>query len=118
MTRAQKHLYLTSAEHRRLYGRDEYSSPSRFLRELPSDCVVEVRPRAQVSMPLAARAKQYSSPEQDSGFYVGQRVLHPTFGEGILVNAEGNGQQARVQVNFDKHGSKWLVLAYANLQEA
>ena len=52
------------------------------------------------------------------GFHVGQRVMHPKFGEGILTSCEGSGQHARVQVNFEQVGQKWLVLAYANLETA
>ena len=61
----------------------------------------------------------HDNEEQDAnGFYLGQRVFHAKFGEGIVLNFEGQGSHARVQVNFDEVGSKWLVVAYANLQVA
>jgi DNA helicase-2/ATP-dependent DNA helicase PcrA len=47
---------------------------------------------------------------------LGANVLHPKFGQGVVTDYEGTGAHARVQVNFDDEGSKWLVLAYANLQ--
>ena len=52
----------------------------------------------------------------DCGFSLGQRVAHPKFGEGVVLNAEGQGAASRVQVNFEDAGAKWLVVAYANLQ--
>ena len=52
----------------------------------------------------------------DTGFDLGQRVYHQIFGEGIVLNFEGRGDNARVEVNFDAEGSKWLVLQYANLK--
>jgi len=116
MTRAEKQLVLTNAEHRRLYGRELYPVPSRFLRDIPDNVMVEVRPRAMVSRPVVSTT---SYQEEESGDYqVGQLVRHATFGDGILVSYEGSGAHARVQVNFDQVGMKWLVLAYANLQPA
>lgn len=122
MTRAMQKLYLTHAESRRLYGKESYNRPSRFLKELPSDCLEEIRLRTQVSWSNTAQSQSRFSQEklQDSfastGFKLGQRVLHPTFGEGIVMNYEGVGAQSRVQVNFATAGSKWLVVAYARLE--
>ena len=50
------------------------------------------------------------------GLKLGQRVRHNTFGEGVVLNYEGSGAHARVQVNFEKAGAKWLVMSYASLE--
>ena len=121
MTRAERKLCLSYAESRRLYGgSDRYSTPSRFLRELPPDRVAEVRLRGTVSRPglrVPPRRRAGSEPTggETSGLRLGQRVQHPKFGEGVVLTYEGQGAHARVQVNFEKTGSKWLVVAYANL---
>ncbi len=116
MTRAMQELYLSYAEQRRLHGVDNYGVPSRFLRELPTELVEEIRPRVQVTRAFAsapgATAFQSAAP---TGLRLGQRVSHPTFGEGVVLDHEGDGAHARVQVNFKNAGSKWLVVAYANL---
>ena len=115
MTRAMRHLYLSYAESRRLHGKETYGMPSRFLAELPADCLHEVRPRVQVSRP-AAMAGGSLQPRNNDGISLGSRVHHAAFGEGIVLHREGDGPQARVQVNFEGVGSKWLVLAYAKLE--
>src|SRR5579863_6997509 len=117
MTRAMQELYLSYAEQRRLHGVDNYGVPSRFLRELPTGLVEEIRPRVQVARAYggsAPTATAYRS-SGPTGLHLGQRVSHPTFGEGVVLYYEGDGPQARVQVNFKSAGSKWLVVAYANL---
>ena len=122
MTRAMRKLYITHAESRRLYGKEAYHKPSRFLKELPSDCLEEVRLRTQVSwaQPVAKSNRFNAEFSQESfestGFRLGQRVLHSKFGEGTVLNYEGVGPQSRIQVNFGELGSKWLVVAYARLQ--
>jgi len=119
MTRAMEKLYLCHAESRRLYGQEKYHKPSRFLRELPSECVEEIRLQSQVSRPVSTgRFANTITLESfaDSGFKLGQNVVHQKFGEGVVLNYEGNGAQSRIQVNFADAGSKWLVVAYANLQ--
>ncbi|GAA6205737.1 DNA helicase II [Thalassotalea sp. SU-HH00458] len=119
MTRAMEKLYLCHAESRRLYGQEKYHKPSRFLRELPSECVDEIRLQSQVSRPASTgRFANTITLESfdNSGFKLGQSVLHQKFGEGVVLNYEGNGAQSRIQVNFAEVGSKWLVVAYANLQ--
>ena len=119
MTRAMDKLYITHAESRRLYGQEKYHSPSRFLREMPEDCVEEIRVKTKISAPQQANRFSPSLTQAafaDSGFSLGQRVLHAKFGEGTVLNYEGAGPQSRVQVNFDDVGSKWLVTAYARLQ--
>lgn len=117
ITRAREKLILTYAESRRLYGEDNYHSPSRFLREIPKALIQEVRLQSSVTRPLSSRL--YSNglaPEMPAGMNLGQRVYHEIFGEGVVLNFEGRGAAARVQVNFADDGSKWLVLQYANLQ--
>ncbi|MET0049433.1 MAG: DNA helicase II [Sedimenticola sp.] len=115
MTRAMEQLYITYAESRRLHGQENYPLPSRFLREIPGDLIQEIRSRPQVSRPVYSPSP-VGVGMQESGFQLGQRVSHPKFGEGVVLNAEGQGGSARVQVNFESEGSKWLVVAYANLQ--
>lgn len=119
LTRAEKKLYLTMAEQRRLYGRDQYNPPSKFVGELPANLLEEIRPRMNVSLPVYQTT---SSPrfqeESDTGIQIGQMVMHGKFGVGVVLDQEGRGQQARVQVNFEDAGNKWLVVAYANLQPA
>ncbi|PHS75077.1 MAG: DNA helicase II [Porticoccus sp.] len=118
ITRAMQKLYLTFAESRQQYGIENYNRVSRFVRDIPANLVEEVRLRAQIKRPTSyARqpAMNLSDSGEDTGLSLGQRVLHPIFGEGVVINFEGNGAHARVQVNFDKEGTKWLVLAYAKL---
>ncbi|HEX7964702.1 MAG TPA: DNA helicase II [Gammaproteobacteria bacterium] len=117
MTRAMRELYMTYAEQRRLHGMDNYGVPSRFLRELPPELVEEIRPRVQVTRPYSSpvSAVARSAAPSGPGMHLGQRVRHPTFGEGVVLDYEGDGAHARVQVNFKSAGSKWLVVAYANL---
>ena len=120
ITRARKQLTLSYAEHRRLHGSESYCMPSRFVHEIPAELVDEIRPRIQVSRPYAAPARTMSlrEPPPVDGLNLGQRVQHGTFGEGVVLNYEGRGAHARVQVNFEHAGTKWLVVAYANLQPA
>ena len=124
MTRAKKVLVLSYAEGRRLHGQEHFSMPSRFLREIPPELVTEVRLRAQVSRPryrgeFAASGGTGRRPaildDAPPGIALGQRVEHPKFGEGVVLMYEGQGDHARVQVNFEADGPKWLVLAFANL---
>jgi DNA helicase-2/ATP-dependent DNA helicase PcrA len=113
-TRAMRHLYITYAEQRRLYGVDTYGQPSRFISELPAELVEEIRPRLQVSRPVFARRNMVEE-SPAPGMRMGSRVRHAKFGEGVVLNLEGNGPQARIQVNFERQGMKWLMLSYANL---
>jgi DNA helicase-2/ATP-dependent DNA helicase PcrA len=114
ITRAMKHLYLTYAETRRWYGQESYNAVSRFVREIPDECIKEIRVKANISRPVSA-GMSYASADHETGLLLGQRVMHSVFGEGVILNIEGQGSNARVQVNFDDEGSKWLVAAYANL---
>jgi DNA helicase-2/ATP-dependent DNA helicase PcrA len=113
ITRARRELYLTYAEQRRLHGVETFATQSRFLRELPIELIEEVRPTMVVSRPIYRRAE---SLPQRGGVRLGQRVRHGKFGEGVILNSEGSGAHARVQVNFEREGTKWLVVAYANLE--
>ncbi len=112
MTRAMQRLYLTHAESRRLHGREEYPMPSRFLREVPAELLEEVR-GGGISQQSAPAAQATSG-----GFRLGQQVVHPKFGSGVVLSTEGSGSHARIQVNFESVGAKWLVLAYARLDAA
>ncbi len=120
MTRAMQKLYLTYAEIRRLYGQDKYHKPSRFIRELPEQCLDEVRMKAQVSRPASSGRFSSTAVKEnfnETGFSLGARVRHPKFGEGTIINFEGSGAQSRVQVAFNGEGIKWLVTAYARLEK-
>ncbi len=117
ITRARAQLVVTHAESRRMHGTEMLARPSRFLGEMPADLIDEVRPRVQVSRPLyGGRPRETSSALEESlPVKLGQRVSHPSFGEGVVLSAEGSGAHTRLQVNFEGAGSKWLVAAYANL---
>jgi DNA helicase-2/ATP-dependent DNA helicase PcrA len=117
ITRARTRLVLTYAESRRLHGQEMYSRPSRFLREIPAELLHEVRPRVQVNRPAYGASERSIATAIDTTppLKLGQRVRHATFGEGVVVDYEGSGAHTRVQINFEGAGSKWLVLAYANL---
>ena len=117
ITRAKQTLYVTYAEQRRLYGMDNFSQPSRFISEIPEEHVEEIRPRVQVTRPLRspARGSRATNAGGELGIRLGQRVRHRKFGDGVILNCEGQGAHARVEVNFETAGTKWLVLSYANL---
>ena len=117
ITRARERLIITHAESRRMHGTEMLSRPSRFLGEVPPSLLDEVRPRVQVSRPLYAGRFAESAPslQEDMPVRLGQRVIHPSFGEGVVISAEGSGAHTRLQINFESAGSKWLVAAYAKL---
>ena len=125
ITRARTKLYLSHAESRRLHGDVNLCRPSRFINEIPTELLDEIRMKSSVSRPsfgntrIGSRVSNKLSgnievPETDLS--LGQRVVHGKFGEGVILNYEGQGPNARVQVNFDTVGSKWLVLSYAKLE--
>ena len=140
ITRAMSQLTITYAETRRLYGKDNYNSPSRFIREIPKELIQRVRAEKSITQSTSfgsrsGRGNNYGGDKSfggattvltgnermnvatsDTGLYLGQRVNHGVFGEGTVLNSEGSGKQARVQVNFDDEGSKWMVLQYAKLE--
>jgi DNA helicase-2/ATP-dependent DNA helicase PcrA len=121
ITRARQKLVLSYAETRRIHGMDMYGTPSRFLREIPAALLHEVRPKVQVSRPMYS-----SQPRRDLGhasievpaFRLGQDVVHPSYGHGVVTDFVGSGAYANVQVNFESAGSKWLKLSSSNLQPA
>lgn len=113
ITRARQQLYLTYAESRRIYGTSTYPQASRFISEIPSELLQEVRLKGSVVNPLY-REEDFAA-ESDE-YQLGQRVRHGKFGEGVVVSYEGQGAQARIQINFKGLGSKWLMVAYANLE--
>ena len=112
ITRAQKKLTLTHAQHRRLHGADYYPAASRFIEEIPAKLLRDIRMKGSINPALFSKAD--SAGEHDE-FRLGQRVRHAKFGEGVILNLEGSGGHRRIQVNFEQAGCKWLVAAYANL---
>lgn len=120
ITRAMTKLYFTHAESRRLHGEVNITRPSRFIREVPAELIEHVRIKSSISRPSAYYGRPASNLVQedipDSGIALGSRVRHGKFGEGVVLNCEGHGANARVQVNFHDSGSKWLVLSYAKLE--
>ncbi|TLX61152.1 DNA helicase II [Stutzerimonas nosocomialis] len=118
ITRAMQHLYVTYAETRRLYGSETYNKVSRFVREIPPALISEVRLNNTVSRSFDTRSASIfaGAGVPETPFSLGQRVRHSLFGEGTILNFEGSGAQARVQVNFEDEGSKWLMLSYAKLE--
>jgi DNA helicase-2/ATP-dependent DNA helicase PcrA len=120
ITRAEQKLFLSYAESRRLHGQESFNSLSRFIREIPNELIDEVRINNTVSRPSSYAQSGATTAQQASaaamGIALGQHVLHSIFGAGVVLSFEGQGASARVQVNFEDEGSKWLVLQYANLQ--
>ncbi|OCG03281.1 DNA helicase II [Gilliamella sp. wkB112] len=129
ITRARKHLTLTLCELRRLYGRDERNLPSRFLAELPIENLNEISYRGMISVP-ETRHKQLNENEQfinnrknsyqkkvreNDGYILGRKVKHQRFGEGTIINLDGEGDHRRIQIAFVNEGIKWLVIKLANL---
>ena len=114
ITRAMEKLMITYAESRRLHGSETFNTPSRFIREIPAELLQEVRLHTAIARPVSSLTQAHIP---DTQLNLGQRVYHQIFGEGVVLNFEGRGASARVEVNFDTEGSsKWLVLQYANLQ--
>jgi DNA helicase-2/ATP-dependent DNA helicase PcrA len=118
LTRARQRLTLTHAESRTLHGTPVMFPISRFLREIPAALIREIRPRSNSRSTFSPRVRDagdVAGVGAAPAVRLGQRVAHATFGEGIVIDCEGSGAHARVQVNFERAGSKWLVMAYANL---
>ena len=122
ITRAKEKLYLSYAESRRLHGDVTLCRPSRFIKEIPSSLIDEIRLKSTIKRMGSQNSTTSSNQVRGhidipkTELSLGQRVLHGKFGEGVVLNYEGQGSNARVQVNFDSKGSKWLVLSYANLR--
>ena len=116
ITRAMQKLYLTFAESRTIFGSESFNSVSRFIRDIPKEVIEEVRLQSTVSRPTSyARGGLSSDQGDDTGFSLGQAVNHQVYGEGVILNFEGNGPRARVHVSFANVGTKILILASANL---
>jgi len=122
MTRAMKKLYLTYAEVRRLHGRETYHRPSRFLSEIPKELIDEIRLTTKVSRPQPAFSSYKNThtnlptqkfiPDNDGSMQLGQRVTHHQFGAGTVLQYEGHGEHARIQVRFNTVGTKWLIASF------
>jgi len=121
MTRARRRLYLSFAQSRMLHGQTRYNIASRFLHEIPEECLKWLQPASKATQFKAPHSltQNWSSAATKSSstspWKMGQKVVHGKFGTGIIVNFEGTGSDARVQVNFENSGSKWLLLEYAKL---
>jgi DNA helicase-2/ATP-dependent DNA helicase PcrA len=123
VTRARQRLYLSHAQTRMLHGQTRYNLPSRFIEEVPSGLVKwltpkmakqgAVSPRLTFEEPRASYAPRGGS---GTGYRIGQTVRHAKFGEGLIVNLEGGGEDARAQINFGGAGMKWLALSIAKLE--
>jgi DNA helicase-2/ATP-dependent DNA helicase PcrA len=137
VTRARRRLYVTHAQSRLLHGQVRYHVASRFVDELPRELVVWLSPRrdratdardadpedwggrvAAITPAGGSAATATRTRDASSGWRIGQSVRHTKFGLGIIIDAEGRGGDARVQVNFRDAGVKWLALEYAKLEAA
>jgi len=116
ITRAMKHLHISYAESRRLYGKETNPRPSRFLKEIPAEFLQEIRVRANVTKPAAFKKSNTSTIGTSGTYKLGQRVRHAKFGDGVVLQVDGDGAQERVQINFAQAGMKWLMLSYAKLE--
>lgn len=116
MTRAMEELYLTYAESRRLHGKEMYHRVSRFLSEIPEELLQQVRTKTSVTFPTKhAGMQSYAAVAQQQeagGLRIGQQVTHKHFGNGIVLQCEGRGEHARVQVRFEDAGTKWLIASF------
>lgn len=125
ITRARRRLYLTLAQTRMLHGQTRFHVPSRFLGEVPKELVQWLSPQRRRSFDVdesewgaaPARTGPQATPPAPA-WRVGQSVRHAKFGVGVIIDAEGRGSDARVQVNFRDAGVKWLALEYAKLEAA
>jgi len=125
ITRARRKLYVTHAQSRMLHGQTRYSVPSRFVDEIPRDLMLWLSPQRQRARAFdideaewgKVRAAPQATPPGPT-WRIGQSVRHAKFGLGVIIDAEGRGDDARVQVNFRDAGVKWLALEYAKLEAA
>lgn len=123
ITRAEKALTISYAQHRRLHGRDYYPNPSRFIGELPEELIDAVRMDGSALAPMTKRAivndaltdNGAAGDGAQTGYRLGQQVSHTKFGHGVILDLEGSGKHVRLQVNFEQVGHKWLVAEYAKL---
>lgn len=115
MTRAMQKLYLTFAESRSIYGSESFNSISRFVRDIPKGVIEEVRLQNSITRPTSYAAPVNSDEGSDTGFQLGQQIRHNVYGDGVILNFEGNGPRARVHISFEGVGTKILILDSANL---
>jgi DNA helicase-2/ATP-dependent DNA helicase PcrA len=115
VTRARRRLYLSCAQTRMLHGQTRYCLPSSFLDEIPEGLLLRLNRKAPAAPAYAPAGAGYAAEPAGDGLRVGQTVEHAKFGIGVIVAAEGRGDDARVQVNFGGAGMKWLALEYAKL---
>lgn len=113
ITRAMRKLVMTYAEKRAFSGLSGMSRPSRFIQEIPSTMIEPVFLNTKMRLPPSQQRRQ--ALKSDFPFKLGQQVSHPRFGPGVVLAGDGEGEAARVQVNFASCGKKWLVLSYAKL---
>ncbi|WP_047238214.1 UvrD-helicase domain-containing protein [Chromobacterium subtsugae] len=122
VTRARKRLYLSSAQSRMLHGQSRYPIPSRFIDEIPAELIHSLSATVKTpASPMPARAASRTPRLQAANAYglnIGQSVSHAKFGVGVVIQAEGSGEDVRLQINFAEHGVKWLDLRYAKLTPA
>ncbi len=112
VTRAMKKLFMTYAELRRMHGKEAYHRPSRFLREIPVELVDEVRFRTKVSRVQPVASTPAYKPQAQGRFRIGQDVHHRVFGEGTVLDVEGDGDEMKVKVRFGSVGTKVLIASY------
>ena len=123
ITRARKRLYISHSQTRMLHGQTRYNIKSRFLDELPEICLKWITPKNGAF--ATGLGGGWTSPAQakpawgrsslSSDIAAGKKVFHNKFGEGKVQAVEGQGADARAQVNFPRHGVKWLALSVAKL---
>ena len=146
ITRARERLFLTNAWCRTLWGSTQYNPPSRFLDEIPESLTVQLEggrrnPRGGAwgdfrtissdrsrdvgattigSSPSVHRSGPAGPTKSGSdaiGLKVGDDVVHPSFGEGVIIDISGSGEKAEARVNFRDKGEKQLLLAWAPLEK-
>ena len=117
MTRAMKKLSLSFANKRFLHGQSLYVYPSRFLNEIPDKYISPVKQKFGATMQNYQTTQDFSvKPKEQNQLSIGALVKHTKFGFGTVLNFEGDGDSARVQIKFKQAGTKWLISAYANLK--
>ncbi|PJG84539.1 DNA helicase II [Conservatibacter flavescens] len=119
ITRAKKKLTISYAESRRLYGKEERHVASRFISELPKECIQEIRLRGTVTRAYnrAATVNASALLNDDAVWKMGQKVKHEKFGIGTIINVEGVESNTRLQIAFQNQGIKWLIAALAKLEK-
>jgi len=118
MTRAMQELVLSYADIRRLHGKESYTRPSRFIDEIPNEFLTEIRMTGNRTntVSVGSSTSSVTAKHNNGAYKLGSRVRHAKFGEGIVLNLEGQGEHARVQINFQDAGNKWLVISFAKLE--